>query len=77
MRLIVCICLLFTLALPVAATADNKHTTLDEAVKHIKQKSDLRVLAAERVKVNGKLMYRIKVLTEDGRVKYVWVDPEG
>jgi uncharacterized membrane protein YkoI len=77
MRLIVCICLLFTLALPAIATADNKHISLDEAVKHIKAKSDLRVLAAERVKVNGKLMYRIKVLTEDGRVKYVWVDPEG
>lgn len=75
MRLIVCLCLLFTLGLPAVAAADKKETTLDEAVKHIKAKSDVRVLAAERVKVNGKLMYRIKVLTKDGRVKYVWVDP--
>lgn len=75
MRLIVCICLLFTLGLPAAASADKSGTTLDEAVKRIKAKPNVRVLSAERVKVDDKPMYRIKVLTGDGRVKYVWVDP--
>jgi len=80
MRLIACICLLtltlsFTLGVPAATAANNNGTTLDEAVKRMKAKPGVRVLAAERVTKDGKTFYRIKILTGDGRVKYVWIDP--
>ena len=80
MRLIACICLLTltlscTLGVPAAAAADKNGTTLDQAVKRMKAKPGVRVLAAERVTKDGKMLYRIKILTADGRVKYVWIDP--
>lgn len=77
MRLIFSICLFFTLGLglPGQVSADKGGTSLDEAVKRLKAKPDVRVLSAQRVTVDGKPMYRIKVLTGNGRVKYVWVDP--
>lgn len=84
MRSIACTCLLtltlflslvFFVGVPAATAADKSGTTLDEAVKHIKAKPGVRVLAAERVTKEGKKYYRIKVLTSDGRVKYIWIDP--
>ena len=70
------ILLICALALPgVAASQDG--LSLDEAVKRVKSQRDVRVLSAETVQSDGKRMYRIKVLTGEGRVKYVWVDPGG
>lgn len=75
MRLIISLCLILALSLPGIASAQG--TSLDEAVKRIKERDDVRVLSAERVNVDGKQMYRIKILTGEGRVKNVWVDPGG
>lgn len=77
MRLITCLCLILALGLPAVPAAQQDGTSLDEAVKRIKDRNDVRVLSAERVSSNGKTMYRIKVLTSDGRVKNIWVDPGG
>lgn len=78
MRLTTCLCLLFLLSVPaVVPAAQQDGVSLDQAVKRIKDRGDVRVLSAERVRTDGKLMYRIKVLTSDGRVKNVWVDPGG
>lgn len=78
MRLIACLSLIVTLAvgavLPGVAAAQP---TLDQAVKRIKERGDVKVLSAQRVSRDGKSMYRIKVLTPDGRVKYIWVDAGG
>lgn len=76
MRLIICLCLIGLLGLPVvSAAAQDGGVSLDQAVKRIKDRKDVRVLSAERVQTEGKLMYRIKVLTSDGRVRNIWVDP--
>ena len=81
MRLIVCLCLSFVLAsglgMPVDSAAQQSGLTLDQAVKRIKSNRDVKVLSAERVTRNGQPMYRIKVLTGDGRVRYIWVDAGG
>ncbi|HSH42893.1 MAG TPA: PepSY domain-containing protein [Arenicellales bacterium] len=77
MRLIICLCLVLSLALPAVSTAQQGGISLDQAVKQIKNRGDVKVLSATRVNRNGQLMYRIKVVTADGRVKYVWVDPGG
>lgn len=77
MRLIICLCLVLSLILPAVSTAQQGGISLDQAVKQIKNRGDVKVLSAKRVNRNGQLMYRIKVVTADGRVKYVWVDPGG
>jgi uncharacterized membrane protein YkoI len=77
MRLILCLCLIFSLGLPVNAAAQQSGMTLDQAVKRIKAERDVKVLSAERTTRNGQPVYRIKVLTGSGRVKYIWVDAGG
>jgi len=81
MRFIISICLILVLAsglgLPADSAAQDGGITLDQAVKRIKSNRDVRVLSAQRVTRNGQLMYRIKVLTGNGRVRYIWVDPGG
>lgn len=81
MRLIVSICLIFVLALglglPAVSPAQQGGLTLDQAVKRIKDSRDVKVLSAKRVTRNGQPMYRIKVLTGNGRVKYIWVNAGG
>ena len=79
--MIVSICLILVLAsglgLPADSAAQDGTITLDQAVKRIKSNRDVRVLSAQRVTRNGQPMYRIKVLTGNGRVRYIWVDPGG
>lgn len=70
-------CLVFLLGLPAAAPAQQGGISLDEAVKRIKDSRDVKVLSARRMNRNGEPVYRIKVLTRDGRVKYIWVDAGG
>lgn len=77
MRLIVSLCLIFVLGLPGVSAAQQGGMSLDQAVKRIKDSRDVKVLSAERVTRNGEPMYRIKVLTRQGRVKYIWVKAGG
>lgn len=48
--------------------------TLDQATRQM-EASGKRVLAAESKRHQGREMYRFKVLTPQGRVRKVWVDP--
>lgn len=66
-----------TLGVAEVSMAQQGGPTLDEVVKRIKSERNVRVLSAERVTVEGRPMYRIKVLTEDGRVKNIWVNAGG
>lgn len=77
MKLIISIFLIAALLLPGAAAAQQDRLSLDDAVQRIKSQRDVRVLSAETVNDNGGTVYRIKVLTDDGRVKYIKVDPNG
>ena len=66
-----------TLGVAEVSMAQQGGPTLDEVVKRIKSERNVRVLSAERVTVDGRPMYRIKVLTGDGRVKSIWVNAGG
>jgi hypothetical protein len=50
--------------------------SLDEAVSRMRQQSNGKVLSAETVWVDGRKVYRIKILTKDGRVKRKQIDAE-
>jgi len=50
--------------------------SLDEAVSRARRQSDDKVLSAETVRVDGRRVHRIKVLTGQGRVKHVQIDAD-
>jgi hypothetical protein len=64
--------------LPVAQRGygPNGGISLDEAVSRMRQKSNGKVLSAETVRVDGRKVHRIKILTKDGRVKRKQIDAE-
>ncbi len=81
-----CVVLLAGLALPSAEAAgryarvaeqrgEQAAISLDEAARRVADATGGRVLAANRVKVDGRILYRIKVLTPRGVVRVLWVDP--
>lgn len=49
--------------------------TLDQAASIAKSRTGGRVLSAEQREVDGRLMYRIKILTPKGRVRNIYIDP--
>ncbi|MEN8204439.1 MAG: PepSY domain-containing protein [Pseudomonadota bacterium] len=48
--------------------------SLDEAVAQTRQQHKGKVLSAETTRVDGRKVYRIKILTKDGRVKRTRID---
>ena len=50
--------------------------SLDEAVSRARRRSDDKILSAETVRVDGRRVHRIKVLTSQGRVKHVQIDAD-
>jgi uncharacterized membrane protein YkoI len=91
-RLIICGWIILLTACPrVAAPFDSgdlmnqfahpSHTetrgiSLDEAVSRVRRQSDGRILSAETVRRDGRRVYRIKVLSQDGRVSRVDIDAD-
>jgi hypothetical protein len=54
--------------------SENGGISLDEAVRRARQQHRGKVLSAEAVRIDGRKVYRIKILTEDGRVKRIHID---
>jgi hypothetical protein len=52
----------------------NGGTTLDEAVAQARRNNKGKVLSAETIRVDGRRVHRIKILTKDGRVKRTQID---
>jgi len=52
----------------------NGGISLNEAVAQARQQHKGKVLSAETVHVDGRKVYRIKILTRDGRVKRTQID---
>ena len=52
----------------------NGGISLDEAVSQARQRNKGKVLSAETIRVDGRKVYRIKILTKDGRVKRTQID---
>jgi uncharacterized membrane protein YkoI len=76
-----------TISLPIAAMArgtgdfvaqrgGQAGVTLDEAVQQVQRETGGRVLAAETVNQNGRMVHRIKVLTASGQVRVVVIDAQ-
>ena len=58
------------------ATSEGRGISLDEAVSRARRQSDGKILSAETVRVDGRRVHRIKILTPDGRVTRVEMDAE-
>ncbi len=80
MRLIGSILLLVTFCLPIAvypiSPENQEPISLDQAASIAKSRTGGRVLSAEKREVDGRLLYRIKILTPKGRVRSIYIDPQ-
>jgi uncharacterized membrane protein YkoI len=54
--------------------SDNGGISLDQAVSRARQQTNGKVLSAETVRVDGRKVHRIKILTKKGRVKRLQYD---
>lgn len=68
------LCLGLLTCLP--AQAWERRTSLDEAVSEARDRYPGRVLSAETRRDNGRESYNIRILTDDGQVRRLRVDPE-
>jgi hypothetical protein len=59
------------IALIAISTPVLAQVTLEQAVERVQQEIQGRVLKAEEVTIGKKKLYRIKLLTRDGRVQVV------
>ncbi len=56
------------------AQGGNGGISLDQAVAQARQQHQGKVLSAETLRVDGRKVYRIKILTKNGRVKRTQID---
>jgi len=69
--------LLAAMLLSTAAFAHgDRRKSLEEAVSEARGRYPGRVLSAETERRGGRESYNIRILTDDGRVKRLQVDPE-
>jgi len=73
--LLVCWCLSVGGQAPaLAASHGQTPVSLDEAIALVREKSGGKVLRAESTQQGNKIVYEIRVLTEDGHVRTYRVD---
>jgi uncharacterized membrane protein YkoI len=89
-RLFACLLIvsaLLTGSLPIAAMARDAGdfvaqrggpagVSLNDAVQQVQRETGGRVLSAETVNQNGRMVHRIKVLTASGQVRVVLIDAQ-
>lgn len=56
--------------------AESQQLTLEEVVQKVQQKTDGRILSADSMRRGTNYTYRIKLLTNDGRVRVAEVDSD-
>ena len=59
-----------------SASPEGRGISLDEAVSRARRQSDGKILSAETVRVDGRRVHRIKILTRDGRVTRMEIDAD-
>jgi uncharacterized membrane protein YkoI len=59
-----------------SASSEGRGISLDEAVSRARRQSDGKILSAETVRVDGRRVHRIKILTRDGRVTRMEIDAD-
>ncbi len=67
------ILLTLLLSLPTSLLAQTEARTLQEAVERVERDTGGKILSAETVRVGRQTVYRIKVLTPEGRVQVMQV----
>jgi len=68
------IAVLLVVSMPVRAA---KPSALDLAVTQVQEQTGGRILRAGPVRdESGQLLFRIKVLLPDGRIKVFWINPD-
>lgn len=60
-----------------AAAAGAREISVEEAVQRVQQETDGKVLAVQTLTIGQRKIYRIKVLTPDGRMRVMQVPAEG
>jgi uncharacterized membrane protein YkoI len=65
----------FALALA-AATGNAREISVEQAVQRVQQETDGKVLAVQTLTIGQRKIYRIKVLTPDGRMRVMQVPAE-
>lgn len=68
--------LLLGLMVTQSATAGDRRKSLDEAVSDARDRYNGRVLSAETRRRDGRESHKIRILTNDGRVKRLQIDAE-
>ena len=68
-----CICLQLASG---ALAAPERRTSLEEAVSEARERYNGRVLSAETERRDGRESHRIRILTDDGRVKRLNIDAD-
>lgn len=76
MKLIPLILLAGVLLSTSALAHGDRRKSLDEAVSEARDRYPGRVLSAETDRRGGRESYNIRILTNDGRVKRLQIDPE-
>jgi len=61
---------------PAPRSAQNVPSALPDSVRRVERRTGGEVLRAEPMQRDGRQVYRIKVLTADGRVRVVQDDPD-
>jgi len=54
----------------------GRYTSLDQAVSQARERYDGRVLSAETQRRGGRETHNVRILTPDGRVKNLRMDPD-
>jgi uncharacterized membrane protein YkoI len=67
---------LLCLLLAATVTAADRRKSLDQAVSEARERYNGRVLSAETQRRDGRESHRIRILTDDGRVKRLNIDAE-
>lgn len=59
-----------------AATGNAREISVEQAVQRVQQETDGKVLAVQTLTIGQRKIYRIKVLTPDGRMRVMQVPAE-
>lgn len=66
--------LMLFLSVGLAAPTAEAAMSRDQAVRMVQQQTDGRILSVDTVRRGNRVIYRIKVLTPEGRVRVITVD---
>jgi len=61
---------------PLVLAQPGRYTSLDQAVAQARERYNGRVLSAETQRRGGRESHNIRILTRDGRVKNLRMDPD-